>query len=107
MPEYNHSYNAALKNALDYLNREWAYKPVGLVSYGGISGGLRAVQALKPVLAALRMVPVVDAVTIPMVRTMLRDDEFEPTDIVAASAKTMLDELVKLAPALAGVRAAA
>ncbi len=107
MPEYNHSYNAAVKNAIDYLNREWAYKPVGLVSYGGISGGLRAVQALKPVLAALRMVPVLDAVTIPMVRTMLRDDEFEPTAIVAASAKTMLDELVKLAPALAGVRAAA
>ncbi len=57
MPEYNHSYNAALKNALDYLNREWAYKPVGFVSYGGVSGGLRAVQAIKPVVAALRMTP--------------------------------------------------
>jgi len=107
LPEYNHSYSAAVKNAIDYLNREWAYKPVGLVSYGGISGGLRAVQALKPVLAALRMTPVVDAVTIPMAKTMLRDDAFEPTDIVAASAKTMLDELVKIAPALAGLRAAA
>src|SRR4051812_37372435 len=72
MPEYNHSYNAALKNAIDYLNREWAYKPVGLVSYGGVSGGLRAVQAIKPVLQALRMTPVTDAVTVPMVFEMLQ-----------------------------------
>jgi NAD(P)H-dependent FMN reductase len=107
MPEYNHSYNAALKNAIDYLNREWAYKPVGLVSYGGVSGGLRAVQALKPVLAALRMTPVTEAVTVPMVSTMIEDGAFQPTDIVAASAKSMLDELVKLAGALAPLRAAA
>jgi NAD(P)H-dependent FMN reductase len=107
MPEYNHSYNAALKNAIDYLNREWAYKPVGLVSYGGVSGGLRAVQAIKPVISALRMTAAVDAVTVPMVMTMVNDGAFEPTDIVAASAKTMLDELVKLAGALAPLRAAA
>jgi NAD(P)H-dependent FMN reductase len=107
MPEYNHSYNAALKNAIDYLNREWAYKPVGLVSYGGVSGGLRAVQAIKPVVAALRMTAAVDAVTIPMVRTMFADGAFEPTEIVTASAKAMLDELVKLAGALGTLRAAA
>jgi NAD(P)H-dependent FMN reductase len=107
MPEYNHSYNAALKNAIDFLNREWAYKPVGLVSYGGVSGGLRAVQALKPVITALRMTPVVDAVTIPMVKSMFTDGRFEPTDIVTASAKVMLDELVKLARALGTLRAAA
>ena len=107
MPEYNHSYNAALKNAIDYLNREWAYKPVGFVSYGGVSGGLRAVQAIKPVVAALRMTAAVDAVTLPMVKSMMDGEEFQPTDIVEASAKTMLDELVKLAEALKGLRAAA
>jgi NAD(P)H-dependent FMN reductase len=107
MPEYNHSYNAALKNAIDYLNREWAYKPVGLVSYGGVSGGLRAVQALKPVISALRMTPVLDAVTIPMVRTMMHDGTFEPNDIVSVSVKAMLDELVKLAGALGTLRSAA
>jgi NAD(P)H-dependent FMN reductase len=107
MPEYNHSYNAALKNAIDYLNREWAYKPVGLVSYGGVSGGLRAVQAIKPVISALRMTPAADAVTIPMVHSMMQDGAFAPTEIVATSAKTMLDELVKLAAALAPLRTAA
>jgi NAD(P)H-dependent FMN reductase len=39
MPEYNFGCNAELKKAIDYLHREWQYKPVGLVSYGGVSGG--------------------------------------------------------------------
>jgi NAD(P)H-dependent FMN reductase len=107
MPEYNHSYNAAVKNAIDYLNREWAYKPVAFVSYGGVSGGLRAVQALKPVVAALRMVPAGDAVTIPMVHSMIDAAGFHPTDTIDASAKGVLDELVRLAGPLATVRAAA
>ena len=106
MPEYNHSYNAALKNALDYLNREWAYKPVAFVSYGGVSGGLRAVQAVKPVVAALRMTPIVDAVTIPMVKSMVDDEGFHPNDVVAASAKPVLDELVGVGTALGQLRAA-
>jgi NAD(P)H-dependent FMN reductase len=105
MPEYNFSFSAPLKNAIDYLNREWAYKPVGFVSYGGVSGGLRAVQMIKQVVTALRMTPVVDAVTIPMVRTMVDDDGFHPTDIVASSAKVMLDELVKVGRAMALMRA--
>ncbi|MDT7550376.1 MAG: hypothetical protein QOE84_2770 [Actinomycetota bacterium] len=104
MPEYNFSFNAALKNAIDYLNREWAYKPVAFVSYGGVSGGLRAVQMIKQVVTALRMTPIVDAVTVPMVRTMLDDDGFHPTDIVAGSAKIMLDELVKVGRAMTAMR---
>jgi NAD(P)H-dependent FMN reductase len=106
MPEYNHSFSAPLKNAIDYLNREWAYKPVAFVSYGGVSGGLRAVQAIKPVVAALRMTPVVDAVTIPMVHSLVDDQGFHPTDIVSASAKSTLDELVRVSKALAALRAA-
>jgi NAD(P)H-dependent FMN reductase len=66
MPEYNHGFNAPLKNAIDYLVHEWSYKPVGLVSYGGIAGGTRAVQLLKPVLVGLKLVALPEAVYIPL-----------------------------------------
>src|SRR5690606_6014283 len=49
-PEYNHGFPAPLKNALDFLYREWNHKPVGFVSYGGVAAGTRAVALLKPVL---------------------------------------------------------
>jgi len=48
-PEYNHSFPASLKNAIDWHLAEWAAKPVGLVSYGGMSGGLRAAEQLRQV----------------------------------------------------------
>lgn len=52
-PEYNHSYPAPLKALIDQANAEWAEKPVAFVSYGGISGGLRAVEHLRNVFAEL------------------------------------------------------
>ena len=103
-PEYNHSFPAAVKNALDHLFVEWADKPAGLVSYGGVSAGLRAATALKPVLTALRMVPVVEAVSIPMFWERLSDGEFVPGDQIAGSAKAMFDELLRLATALRPLR---
>src|SRR5690349_18936956 len=48
-PEYNHSFPGPLKHHIDNVRREWHAKPVALVSYGGISGGLRASEALRPV----------------------------------------------------------
>jgi NAD(P)H-dependent FMN reductase len=105
VPEYNHSFPASVKNALDYLSLEWADKPAGLVSYGGVSAGLRAATALKPVLAALRMVPVVEAVSIPFFAQFLTDDdEFVPNAELEAGGKAMLDELARLTPALARLR---
>src|SRR5690242_6528663 len=65
IPEYNYGFNAAIKNAIDYLNHEWKYKPVGLVSYGGVGAGTRAAQTPKPVLTTLRSVPLVEAVSLP------------------------------------------
>lgn len=108
MPEYNNGYNAALKNALDYLYYEWHDKSVGLVSYGGnIGGGTRAVQALKPVLLALRALPVHESVNIPFVYTMLDDrGQFQGTPIMAEAARTMLDELARRESALRHLRAA-
>jgi NAD(P)H-dependent FMN reductase len=64
-PEYNFGYSAALKNAIDYLSQEWADKPVGFLSYGGLAAGTRAVQQLKQVVTALKMIPVAESVNIP------------------------------------------
>jgi NAD(P)H-dependent FMN reductase len=105
MPEYNFSFTAPLKNALDFLNREWAYKPVAFVSYGGVSGGMRAVQMIKQVVQALRMIPVTDAVVIPFVKTLIDDEGFHPNELMTGSATVVLDELVKVGTALATVRA--
>jgi NAD(P)H-dependent FMN reductase len=106
-PEYNHSFPASLKNALDYLSMEWADKPVGLVSYGGVSAGLRAATALKPVLAALRMVPVVEAVSVPFFAEHIdADGAFTPNPQLEAGGKAMLDELARLTTVLRGLREA-
>jgi NAD(P)H-dependent FMN reductase len=56
-PEYNHGYPACLKQAIDLPRREWRTKPVGFVSYGGMSGGLRAVEQLRLVFAELEAIP--------------------------------------------------
>jgi NAD(P)H-dependent FMN reductase len=107
-PEYNHSYNAAIKNALDYLHVEWNYKPVGFVSYGGVSAGVRAITALKPVVAALRMSPSVEAVNIPFVGQFIDDDgRFVPNEQLEMGAAGMLAELARLETALRPLRAGA
>jgi NAD(P)H-dependent FMN reductase len=107
-PEYNHGYPAALKNAIDYLHSEWADKPVGFVSYGGVSGGTRAVQQLKPVVAALRMTPIVEGVMIPFFATQIDEDGvFRPTELIEQSADAMLDELARLEGVLRQLRALA
>ncbi|MCD0452398.1 NAD(P)H-dependent oxidoreductase [Actinocorallia sp. API 0066] len=62
-PEYNHSFPAALKNLIDWYGPEWYGKPAGIVSYGGISGGLRATEHLRAVLAELHVVTVRDTVS--------------------------------------------
>jgi len=104
-PEYNHSFNAATKNAIDYLHNEWQHKPVGFVSYGGVSGGTRAVQALKPICAALRMVPSVAAVILPFPFAHINDEgAFVGDDAMAAAANGTLDELARWTGALQPLR---
>ena len=107
MPEYNYSFSAPLKNAFDYLHREWQYKPVGFVSYGGVSGGMRAVQQFKQVVTTLTMLPVPVQVALQNVAQFLHDGQFEPDAAAEGAAKTMLDELARVTPALAGLRATA
>jgi NAD(P)H-dependent FMN reductase len=104
-PEYNYAFNAVLKNAIDFLNQEWVHKPVGFVSYGGVAGGTRAVQMLKQVVTAVKMVPILASVNIPFVKQFLNDEErIEPNEIMTTSASTMLDELLPMAAALETLR---
>ena len=63
-PEYNHGYTAVLKNALDYVYKEWNRKPVGFVSYGGLSGA-RSVEQLRQVVVELQMAPIRSAIHFP------------------------------------------
>ena len=103
--EYNYGYPAALKNAIDYLNREWVYKPVGFVSYGGIAAGTRAVQQLKQVVTAVRMMPVGVSVNIPFVAQFLDDQRvIQPNQPMTQAATEMLDELLALEEALRPLR---
>ena len=106
-PEYNYSSPPSLVNALDYLLREWAYKPAAFVSYGGISGGTRSVQMTKQIVTSLRMMPIVEAVNIPMFTQYIdhHTHEFKPTEAQEKAAVAMLDELARWAAALRPLRA--
>jgi NAD(P)H-dependent FMN reductase len=105
--EYNHSYPAPLKNAIDYLHQEWHDKPVGFVSYGGVSAGTRAMQHLKPVVSALKMVPLVEAVNIPFFPQFIDEEgEVQANEVMEQAAVQMLNELELLELTLRGVREA-
>ncbi len=105
-PEYNYMLPPALLNALNFVYAEWNYKPVGFVSYGGISGGLRGVQTAKLMATTLRMMPIMEAVVIPMVGASIgTDGEFTPNEIQAKGATDMLAELQRVSKALKSLRA--
>lgn len=104
MPEYNFGPPPSLVNAMNYLNREWHYKPVAFASYGGISGGLRAVEAAKQLATTLRMVPVLEAVVIPMVAQQVTDAAFRPSPQQLEAVRPMLVELERVARALKALR---
>lgn len=106
-PEYNYFAPPAFVNALTYLAREWAYKPAGLVSYGGVSGGLRAQQSEKLLLTTLKIMPIPESVAIPAFAQHLKEDgRFQPGEQAETGAKAMLDELLRWAVALKPMRSA-
>ena len=108
-PEYNFSAPPSLVNALDYLLQEWAYKPVAFVSYGGVSGGTRSVQATRGLISALRMVSMVEAVHLPFFTQQIdkATGEFRPPEAQEKAALAMLSELARWEEALRGLRRAA
>jgi NAD(P)H-dependent FMN reductase len=103
-PEYNHSFPASLKNAVDYLNQEWRHKALGFVSYGGIAAGTRSVQAFRSVAGALMMVVPQNLVNIAFFQSKLKDGVFVEDQDVRAAADAMLDELVQLDTGLSVLR---
>ena len=106
-PEYNHSFNAVLKNAIDFLHNEWQHKAVSFLSYGGVSAGTRAAQALEPVVLAVGMAPIAIAVNVPFAAQFLDDDGVvQPNKIMIDSAKAMLDGLAAQTAALTSRRTA-
>jgi NAD(P)H-dependent FMN reductase len=104
LPEYNFNPPPSFVNAIDYLVKEWGYKPAAFVSYGGISGGLRAVQVAKGLLTTLNVMPIPEAVVLPMFGKQLQDGVFQPSEANEAAAKTVLRELHRWATALITLR---
>ncbi len=105
-PEYNHSYPASLKAAIDWHFTQWTAKPVGFVSYGGAAGGRHAVLHLENVLTELHAVTIRDGLAFPNYFTAWQDGQ--PLDPEAPGyTKTMLDQLAWWAVALRAARDAA
>jgi NAD(P)H-dependent FMN reductase len=103
-PEYNWSYPAVLKNALDHIYKEWNTKPVAFVSYGGSAGGSRAVQHLRQVVAELQMVPLRDSIMLPFAHRLFDQDGTLTDPAYEARANALLDQWVTWAEALRGMR---
>ncbi|MGW0250547.1 NADPH-dependent FMN reductase [Nocardia goodfellowii] len=103
-PEYNHTLPAALKNTIDWFFDEWAAKAVAFVSYGGMSGGLRAVEHLRQIFAELHAVSIRESLSFHNPWDTF--DGANPRDFERAesAAKTMLDRLVWWARALRTAR---
>ncbi|AKU15001.1 NADPH-dependent FMN reductase [Luteipulveratus mongoliensis] len=103
-PEYNHSYPASLKAAIDWHFLQWQAKPVAFVSYGGMSGGRHAVLHLENVLIELHAVPVRTGLSFPMYWQNFGEDG-QPTDPMSFEfAKAMFAQLAWWGDALRTAR---
>jgi NAD(P)H-dependent FMN reductase len=102
-PEYNHGTSGALKNAIDFLYREWNNKAAGFVSYGS-AGGARAVEHLRLISAELQMATVRAQVMLSLATDFENFSTFKPAAQHERSLTTMLDQLVAWGTALRTVR---
>lgn len=105
MPEYNHNPPPSFFNALNYLHREWSYKPAIFVAYGGVSGAQRAAEVAKMILTTLKIMPLPEGVIVPFVQKFVDDEgAFTANELIEKSATTALEELHKWAEALQPLR---
>jgi NAD(P)H-dependent FMN reductase len=104
VPEYNHSMNGALKDALDFLYHEWKNKAAGFVGYG-LVGGTRAVEQLRLVMAELHVATVRDQLTLSLFTDFGADGECAPAAHHPEILHRLLDQVVAWSQALAPLRA--
>lgn len=102
-PEYNHATSGALKNAIDFLYKEWNNKAAGFVSYGS-AGGARAVENLRLVMGELQVADVRAQVMLSLFTDFEAMSKFKPDPRHEAEVGTMLDQLVAWGTALRTVR---
>src|SRR6266851_3064839 len=102
-PEYNHGISGALKNAIDFLFKEWNNKAAGFVGYGG-AGGVRAVEQLRLVLAEVQVATVRDQVLLSLSTDFENFSVFKPAPRQEKSANAVIDQVVAWAGALTSLR---
>ncbi|RKG64268.1 NADPH-dependent oxidoreductase [Corallococcus sp. CA054B] len=102
-PEYNHGTSGALKNALDYIYKEWNNKAAGFVGYGS-AGGVRAVEQLRLVAAELQMATVRAQVQLFLSTDFEHYTVFKPDPAKEKQVNTLLDQVVSWGTALRTVR---
>ncbi|WP_374558416.1 GNAT family N-acetyltransferase [Micromonospora sp. RHAY321] len=102
-PEYNYGMPAALKNAFDFLYHEWAWKPVGFVSYGNTSAGTRSVQMTKQVVTTLKMMPIGATVALRIADRTHNGQVLQSAGLDEAG-RRMLLELTRVASAMRPLR---
>jgi len=102
-PEYNHGTSAALKNAIDFLYREWNNKAAGFVGYGS-AGGARAVESLRLVMAEVQVATVRAQVLLSLFTDFQNFGVFKPAPLQSRALETMLDQLVAWGAALKALR---
>jgi NAD(P)H-dependent FMN reductase len=102
-PEYNHATSGALKNAIDFLYREWNNKAAGFVGYGS-TGGTRAVENLRLIMGELQVADVRNQVSLSLHADFEDFHVFKPLPRHEKSVNKMLDQIIAWGGALKTLR---
>jgi NAD(P)H-dependent FMN reductase len=102
-PEYNHGTSGALKNAIDYLYKEWNNKAAGFVGYGS-AGGARAIESLRLVMGELMVADVRAQVMLSLFTDFENFTAFNPAEHHERAVEAMLDQVVQWSAALKPLR---
>lgn len=102
-PEYNHGIPGALKNAIDFLYREWNNKAAGFISYGS-TGGTRSVEQLRLVMGELMVADVREQVVLSLGTDFINYNEFKPNQVHEKEVNTLLDQVIAWGAAMKTLR---